>query len=186
MSTEATGGAGMPRGGRIHTGRRGPPVGRPATPVAKARAQALLLLKFRPRSESELRDRLLRKRFDPALVDSLLEEFKKRDLVNDVKFAKYFAASGMAAKPVGPRVLVSRLKSKGISSEVAVSAVQEAAGGVDEFETARELALSRVSHLKGLTKEAAQRRLFGFLGRRGFSSEVVYKVVREVTGLREE
>ena len=149
--------------------------------LEKARAQALLLLKFRPRSESELRDRLLRKRFDPALVDSLLEEFKKRDLVNDVKFAKYFAVSGMAAKPVGQRALVSRLKSKGVSSEVAVSAVQEAVGGVDEFETARELAVSRVSHLKGLTKQAVQRRLFGFLSRRGFSSEVVYKVVREVT-----
>ena len=149
--------------------------------LERARAQALLLLKFQPRSESELRRRLTSKRVSPAVIDSLLEELKKKDLINDEKFARYFAGERMESKPMSRRALVMNLKTKGISSDVAAHAVQEAVGEQDEFQTARDLALRRVSSLKGVGKEALQRRLAGFLGRRGFSSEVVYKVVREVT-----
>ncbi|MBI3615220.1 MAG: regulatory protein RecX [Candidatus Omnitrophica bacterium] len=150
--------------------------------LERARAQALLLLKFRPRSESELRRRLTSKRVDPAVLDSLLVELKKKDLVNDEKFARYFAGERMASKPMSRRALVMDLKAKGVSSDVALQAVGQSVGEQDEFQTARELALRRVAHLKGVGKEALQRRLAGFLARRGFSSEVVYKVVREVGG----
>ena len=151
------------------------------SPLERARAQAYLLLKFRPRSESELRKRLTSKRIDPAVLDSLLEELKKKDLVNDAKFAQYFANQRMVEKPMSRRALVMDLKAKGVSSDLAAQAAGAAAGEQGEFETARELALRRVSQMKGVDKQALQRRLAGFLGRRGFSSEVVFKVVREVT-----
>ena len=44
---------------------------------------------------------------------------------------------------------------------------------------AREAAGRRVAALQGLSRQAAERRLFGFLSLRGFSSDVVWKVVRE-------
>ena len=148
----------------------------------KARARAFLLLKFRPRSESEFRTRLSRIGCGPVMIEKLVAEFKQKDLLNDAKFARYFAAQQMVMKPAGRRALINNLKAKGVDPALSAQAVEEAAEGKDELTRARELAESRVFSLKGLKKDAAQRRLFGFLSRRGFSSDVVYKVVREVTG----
>ncbi len=149
--------------------------------LARARAQALLLLKFRPRSEAELRKRLLMKGFSAETAELLLADFKAKGLVDDAKFARYFAARQTALKPSGRRGLLAELESKGIAPEVAATAVEEAAEGVSELEMAKAVAAKRLPSLKGLEKEAAKRRLFGFLSRRGFSSDVIYRVVREVT-----
>ncbi len=147
---------------------------------SKAKLQALRLLKVRPRSEQELRKRLLGKGFGPADVEALLEQLKRKELINDVKFARYFATQKMLSKPVGRRLLNNSLRAKGISPEIAAGAVEKATEGIEEIEVARQLALGRLSSIRGLDRPAAQRRLFGFLSRRGFSSEVVYRVVREL------
>jgi regulatory protein len=149
---------------------------------SKVRDQALRLLKVRPRSEEELRKRLLGKGFEADEVETVLRQLKGKDLINDVKFAQLFAAQKMMSKPVGRRLLSSSLKAKGISPEIAAQAVEKATEGVEDLEVARQLALGRLSSIRGLDRLAAQRRLFGFLSRRGFSSEVVYRVVREIGG----
>jgi regulatory protein len=146
----------------------------------KAQAQALRLIKFRPRSEAELRKRLAQKGFSGETVESLLADFKAKGLIDDAKFARYFAGRQMLLKPSGRRGLVAALRAKGITGDQAAEAFQEAAGGEGEEVIARRVALKRLNAMKGLPKEALERRLFGFLGRRGFSSEVIYKVVREI------
>ena len=148
-------------------------------PLAKIKDQALLLLKFRPRSEREMRERLLRKKWPPETVEALLEEFKKKGLIDDIRFARYFSTQQLLSKPVGRRLLLNSLKARGVDSDVASSEVERACEGKEEVEMAREVARSRLPSLKGLNQQAAQRRLFGFLSRRGFSSDVVYRVVRE-------
>jgi len=148
----------------------------------KARAFALRLLKFRPRSEAELRQRLLRKGISQATTQTLVQEFRQKGLINDAKFARYLATQRMLSRPVGRRVLLTDLKSKGIDSQLALAAVEEATKRTPELEVARGLALERIAHLKGLEPGTVKRRLFGFLSRRGFSSEVIFKVMREGGG----
>ncbi len=150
-------------------------------PNAAARAQAIRLLKVRPRSESELRERLSRKGVGPEAVETLLEEFRRKGLVDDAKFAKLFATQRVLSKPMGKRGLMADLKAKGVAPDLAGEAVRQALGGQEEETVARQLAESRLSRLKELPQAAQQRRLYGFLSRRGFSGDTVYKVVREVT-----
>ena len=145
----------------------------------RARTSALRLLKVRPRSESELRQRLTRKGFSPATVDGIIEEFKRKGLLDDAKVARFLAVQTLTMKPLGKRGLEHTLKSKGIPPDLVSQAVEEATAGTDQFQTARDLAQQRMSALKGLDRSAVERRLFGFLSRRGFSSDLIYKVVRE-------
>ena len=152
--------------------------------LPEARTAALRLLKFRPRSEAELRSRLVEKGFAEAAAQTVVEDLKRTGLVGDERFARYFAVGQASRKPVGRRLLMSKLRSKGIEPRLAEEAVQAATGGKPELELAREAASRRAPALEGLPREAAQRRLFGYLSRRGFSSEVVYKVVREVCANR--
>lgn len=154
--------------------------------LAKARLAALRLLKVRPRSEAELRRRLADKGFGAGVVDGLVAELKSKKLLNDAQFAQYFVTDRMNMKPMGRRALLMELKAKGVEASVATQAVETASEGRSEFETALETARSRASQLKGLAPDAAKRRLFGFLNRRGFSADVIYKVVKEVTGSLDE
>lgn len=143
-----------------------------------ARTYALGLLKFRPRSESEFRQRLTQKRFGQATVEALVDEFKRKGLLDDERFAQYVATSRMLSKPVARRAIVAELKAKGVASDLATGAFEKAAEGRSELELAKEVAVKRMAHLKGLDRSTVERRLFGFLSRRGFSSEVIYQVMR--------
>lgn len=109
----------------------------------------------------------------------MLAEFRQKGLVDDAKFARYFVAQRALSKPVGRRVLLSKLREKGISPDLAQAAVSAEAGGEDELETARRLAQSRFERMRDLPRQTADRRLFGFLSRRGFSADIVHQVIRE-------
>ena len=149
--------------------------------LEKARGRALRLLKFRPRSESELRSRLGRCGFADSTTEAVLAELKQKGLVNDALFARLFVTQKALSKPVGRRLLLTQLRAKGIKPELAAEAVAVTTEGRDEFEMARQLALGRVSRMRGLERAAIERRLFGFLSRRGFASDVVHRVVKEMT-----
>ncbi len=150
--------------------------------IEKAKARAILFLKFRPRTELELKARLSKLGYGFETVEQVLSEFKAKGLVNDEKFARYLAVKEMHSRPSGRRALQASLKAKGIPAEMALQAAEEAAEGKGDLEVARELARKKVSSFRGLAPGVVRRRLFGFLGRRGFPGDVVYKVVREVTG----
>lgn len=151
------------------------------TELEKAKEAALRLIKFRPRSEQELKRRLIQKGFAQPTIETLLAELKGKGFVNDEKFSKYLVTGKLLSKPLGKRALLKELSSKGVSDSLATQAVEQAYAGADELEMAKTAALSRLARLKGLKKEVAQRRLFGFLSRRGFSSEMIYRVTKELT-----
>lgn len=62
-----------------------------------AKTDALRLLKIRPRTERELRERLSRKGHEPSAVDGLLQELKAKGLVDDARFFGITAAGREAA-----------------------------------------------------------------------------------------
>jgi len=124
---------------------------------------------------------LAQKGYSPAVVEELLSEFKKTKLLDDARFAQLFAAHQMEVKPMGRKGLLNSLRAKGISEGEAAVAAEGALGEKSELERARELASQRISRLRGLDPQAVKRRLFGLLSRRGFSTDVVYRVVREAT-----
>lgn len=138
-------------------------------------------MKFRPRSEKELRTRLAQKGFGEETIEGVLVRFKRKGLIDDEKFSKYFASGKLLMKPVGRRSIWMQLKAKGVSESLATSALEKAYEGLDEFEMAKASASARLSRLQGLSRETLERRLFGFLSRRGFSSEMAARVVRELS-----
>lgn len=149
-----------------------------ASPI---RAAADRLLRFRPRSEQELRTRLRQKGFEASAIDTIVHSLAKQDLLNDKKFAQYVAVGRLASRPMGLRALREELRRKGIAEATAAEAVTAASAGYDEFEAAKALALRRRAQMRGLPAGAVQRRLAGLLQRRGFSGDVVYRVVRQLT-----
>ena len=76
---------------------------------SRAKADALRLLKLRPRTERELRWQLNRRGHPPEDVDSLLQELKKKHLVDDARFFGLSGGTGHCVPPiVEARILAAR------------------------------------------------------------------------------
>lgn len=152
-----------------------------ADPLALARAAADRLLRVRPRSEQELRQRLRQQGCAEAAVEHVVQTLTRRGALNDLQFAQYVAASRLHARPSGIRALRQELRRRGIAGPVADQALGQAAAGYDELAAARALVARRRASWDRLPPAVAQRRAAGLLQRRGFSHDVIYRVVRDVS-----
>jgi regulatory protein len=140
----------------------------PKKPRGSAKDRALLLLSVRWRSRQELRRRLRMAGFDEDEVDRALEDLEQVGLVEDRRFADELVRD-QARRLSGNRAIRSNLLQKGVAREIVDAALEEADG---EDERARELAVRRAERLRGVEPEAAFRRLYGLLLRRGYGSGV--------------
>lgn len=142
----------------------------------RALTAALRLLSYRSRSEAELRDRLCRRGTPPALVVETLSRLRQRGLVDDAAFARAWVDGRQRSGPRGKRLLARELRAKGVAQATARAALE----GVDEDEAAVRAATRRAQALRGLPYGDFQRRLGGFLRRRGFGYETAQVAVRHL------
>lgn len=141
------------------------------------RTDLLKLLERGGKSAGSLRNILLEKDYQPELVDQLITRFIEVGLIDDFALAKELAEN-LATKKGKSRGLIAReLRAKGFSSAV----IDEATSQLDqdlELETAKELAVGKMSRLIALEPQVRARRVAGFLGRKGYSSSVVWSAIQ--------
>jgi regulatory protein len=145
----------------------------------KAKEKALNYLSYRARSEKEIKDKLKKKEFPGTIIDEVISDLKRLNLVDDFEFASLWIKDRLEHKPKGERILKLELFKKGIKKEIIQKALEEFyPSKTEEMEIALELVKKKERRYKDLDKMVAKRRLFNFLLRRGFS----YEVVREALG----
>lgn len=152
--------------------------------LAKAKKDAFRLLSFRARSTSELRERLLRKKYSVEMAEEVLSFCRKSNFLDDEKFARMVALSRMQSRPSGKKMLEFDLRNRGLSPSV----VKSALGSLEDFDekqVALDSALKRHRQMKGLPDKVSKTRLYGFLKRRGFNSESVSYALSKIYGQME-
>jgi regulatory protein len=129
--------------------------------------RALRLLSFRPRSSTEIRQRLTRIGFDNEIIDGALTRLMRSGLVDDARFAKEWAENRNEFRPRGRRALEYELRQHGLEREE----IDQALEGLDENSLALQAARKHARKLLGLPAIEFRRKLYGFLARRGFDYE---------------
>ncbi|HZD59842.1 MAG TPA: RecX family transcriptional regulator [Anaerolineae bacterium] len=142
--------------------------------------RAVLLLSYRPRSTSELSDRLSKIGFSPDIVDEAIGELQHMGYLDDETFAQSWIRSRMDFGLYGSRRIRQELRLKGISDDVISDKLEENTSAEDEYERAKKLAESKLSSYKDLDRNTSFRRLSQFLLRRGYSPSTVYDVCKSV------
>lgn len=137
---------------------------------------ALRLLAYRPRSEQEMRTRLLRRGLPPDVIAATVEKLRGYGYIDDAAFARAWVESRAGGSPRGQRLLRRELRSKGVAAET----VTEATADVGEEEAARRAALKKLRSLHGLGYRDFRARLAGYLGRRGFGYDVIRPLIHEL------
>jgi len=161
-----------------------------ATPAAPRREptpaeqrEALQMYAFRALgqralSEAELRRRMARRSEDTELIEAVLTRLRELGFLSDEQVAQAEARR----RGVGTGRVRQKLRQRGVGSEVIEEALA-ARDPDDEAEDARALLDRRWSSFQRAADP--QKRAFDFLMRRGYSSRLIWPLLRE-KGLQQE
>jgi regulatory protein len=141
---------------------------RPAS-AAELKARALRYLARREHSRAELARKLLPFAESQQLLEGLLSELEGRKLLSNHRFAEMRAH--VLSRKYGAAKIRQDLKSKGVPEEIVESVSAEG-----ELERAQEI-LKRKYRSPATTREEWARRA-RFLQGRGFSGEIIYRLIR--------
>jgi regulatory protein len=147
--------------------------------LEKAKNYAFLLLKFRLRSENEIRQRLKKKKFDTQIIENVVSFLKDKGFINDNYFAKTWVESRIK-KPLGLRRLKEELKIKGIDKEIIEERINEIKKNYPEEEIIARIARERLKRIKDIDPQKAKKRIYAYLLRRGFSPDIILDVVGQL------
>ena len=144
--------------------------------------KALDLLAVRARSSRDLSIRLRRAGAPDEGITWAIGRLRAQGFVDDAAYARQVARSKALSGGVSRRKVINVLRQRGIASDVASDAIDATLAEVelDEHGAALVAAQKRLRALRSLDPATRRQRLYAFLARRGYESDVVRRVLREV------
>jgi len=156
--------------------------------IFSAKNAALRFLGPRPRTVSEIRNKLREKEFGDEEINRTIADLTEAGLLNDTEFARSFIRNALAIRPVGALVLKRKLLLLGIDKPTVDEAVNQLLEPGNEEETAlkaaRRFLKTATGHHQAVDKRKLRQKLTGFLGRRGYAWGTIEPVIKKV--LQEE
>ena len=148
----------------------------------RARERALRFLGVRDRSQREVDTRLRQVGFLPEVIGETVVWLKSLDYLNDRRFAAAYASEKQRIG-WGSRRIRAELAGKGVDRSVIdeVVEIQDGAGSAGAMEGAGALEQTvrrRFSSQFATDPQAAERRLAGFLARRGYDWDTIGRMAR--------
>lgn len=137
---------------------------------------AIRYLGYRPRSETEIRQRLQKHGFDSASTDKALARLKEQGLVDDTAFAQFWKDNRESFSPRSRRLTKLELQRKGLANDI----IEQVINDVDDSDSAYRAALNKARRLSLSDYQVFRRRLGEHLGRRGFGYDVIKNTVERV------
>ena len=147
--------------------------------LQKLIAHTISYISFRPRSAKEIHEYLLKRTKGDKKEYVCLAEARLKELgyIDDAVYAKRFIESRCRSRPKGKKLIQLELRRKGVSQEII-----DEIDGPSDIELARMVAQKKYSLWKKLPILEQKKKLFGLLQRRGFSSNVIFRIIDELLG----
>jgi regulatory protein len=150
--------------------------------VHQALNRAFFYLKFRPRSEKEVRDYLQKKavrfRWPEAVIETAVASLKEQNYINDDEFVEWFVHQRSTGKPKSAFALSHELQRFGIHKDNVTQFFDT--NPVDEEELAFNALQRRWLRYKDLDKKVRFQKAAAFLSRRGFQFDVIKKSIDRI------
>ena len=146
----------------------------------KAKNYAYRLLGYRARSEKELRSKISKKGYNQRIIGSVITQLKHEGLVDDEKFTMLWIKTRLEHNARSLLAIKHELMLRGVDKRTAEDLLDDFKSGFNEEEVVKKLLYDRMRTVRGLDMEKAKQRLYSFLKRRGFSSQIILKTLRNV------
>jgi regulatory protein len=166
----------------------GPEDGPAADPVEVARIICLRQLTAGPRTRVQLATALEKRRVPEAAAAAVLDRLSEVGLIDDSAYASAWVDGRRRGRGLSRQAMRRELRSRGVPAAEAESAVA-VVDDEQEERNARELVERKLAAGRSLEPATGTRRLTGMLLRRGYSTSLATRVIREALGaeaLRED
>lgn len=137
----------------------------------KALAAAERLLRYRPRSTEELRQRLRRRGLSAEAIEATVAQLLAMGLLDDEAFAQYWAEQRQLSRPRSRQRVLQELRAKGVPRDVSEMAVAE----LDDEALALQAAQRLAPRFRRLPAPESLQHLALALMRRGFAPALARK-----------
>ena len=138
---------------------------------------ALRVIDYRPRTTTEIENKLTAKGFADTVIQATLERLRANGMLDDNRFAQTWVENQSTFRPRGSRALAFELRRKGVADEVIAQTLQEIP---PEEDLAYQAGKKQARKLVNLERELFRNRLSAFLARRGFSYGTIAPVVDRI------
>lgn len=159
------------------------PVLERAYEAGTARKAALRLLKVRPRTGGELRRELVRRKYRAETIGTVLADLESAGYLHDRLFARLWVKERIEKKGFGKRRIAAELLSKGVGREIVEGEIEAGFDREGEARVAERAARGRLRKLRSVPVETRKRRIYTYLLRSGFSSDIADEATRSVMEL---
>ena len=133
-------------------------------------------LSYRPRSESEIRERLRQRGFNSDSVEAVIARLKEQGAVDDMAFAQFWKDNRESFSPRSQWLTKLELRRKGVADDI----IDQVVAGVDDNNSAYQAAMGKARSLLRSDYQGFRRRLGEYLKRRGFGYEVIRRTVERL------
>lgn len=140
--------------------------------------KALQFISHRPRSIEETRRRLSEKGFSDEVVEATLEKLLDKNYLDDLDFARQWIENRNEFRPRSDRLLAYELRLKGVADEDITQALEKFGGDQDNL--AYKAGIKKAKKCRQETKFDFQKKVGGFLSRRGFHYGIVKPTVERL------
>ncbi len=145
--------------------------------VRSARERAVRYLTFKDRSENEILRKLIDAGFDKTVAQNAVNELRTIGSLDDTRYAMKYLSERIRTKALSKKSLGFELKNKGIDKDIIEKALSEFE--TDDYEVALREGKRKFGKYD-LNDKKTEQRAYRFLLHRGFSYEIVNKVIKEM------
>ena len=139
---------------------------------------ALHFLSFRPRSEKEVRDNLIKKKAPMEIIEQVITRLKVHRFVNDEEFVRWWIEQRSKFRPKGMRII--KLELKHIIENAMVPQETDEPSSDNDLVMAKKIVEKKLPKYKGMEKREIYQKLGAYLARKGFDWDTIKKVIDDV------
>lgn len=162
------------------------------TGLSKLIDLSLKFLSYRPRSEKEVIDYLVKKisqseglKYNQAkespLITKVITKLKNYNYLDDKEFAEWWLESRLRSKPKGVNLIKAELFRKGVSREI----IEKSLGNpINQIDLAKKAVEKKLRRWQNLPPQEVKKKFYSFLLTRGFDLETTKEVFASLTKKR--
>lgn len=152
-----------------------------------ARESAFRFLGLRLHSQKELERKLLNKKYDRDIIESVISYMLENSYLDDERFAREYTEEKVRNKLLGPNRIRQELRSKGVASDIVESVLTERETD-NEFDNALRLGQKKLKSYasREQDKRKLAQKLFVFLSSKGFGFDLIKQVVKQLLDVEEQ
>jgi len=147
------------------------------TNVKAVKNQALRYLAKKDYTKMQLIEKLDRIGYDEETVRAVVTELKTMGYINDRMYAHKYITDRLKLKPKSRKALFLELRQKGLDEEIIGEALEDIE--IDDTLLAYRAAKKRFGKYD-ISDKQVKRKVYSFLGHRGYDMETIAKVVRQL------